>query len=671
MASVTLDGTTYAYAVSNNVVRRIDLATGQEQVVAGNGGVGYAPDGIAATTAAITPDEIAVDAVGDMAILTDSNAGGLRFVPASSGTYFGQAMTGGDIYTLSVSGGGAISAQAIALSSQGNLVYSYDGVTGFVSIANGIRTPISSAGSINTQAVAIDSAGDIAFLGPDGDEVELVPASSSGTYSGSSAKGTYFGISMPTAGTAYVLVDEKDVGTGTGFPGAPLGDGGPAPSATTGSPTSLAFDSQGNLVIGDGGNYMARFVPASSGTYYGQSMSAGDIYAVAGNGTNGKTAVPTDGAPATSVELPYPAGVSIDSSGDLVIGTGLTGVLLVSRTSDDIEAIAGNRTFGYSGDGDPGATAEFSDLGWVASDPSGDVAIVNDVDSRIRFIPAVSGTYYGHPMTGGDIYMIAGNGIPSIVEPQTGGGGDGGLATAPVAKFSTFEMESGIALDAKGDLVIADPGTSIPATNQIRFVPAQNGSFYGKSMTAGDVYTIGGPSELDGPTDVAVDALGDVFVADGTGSGDVKEIAPNGTLSTVISSLGFYPSGIAVDAHGDIAVSNRSGDSVSFIPASDGTYFGQSLTTGSATVIAGDGTQGDNGDGHSATGAELDTPVGLAFDGAGDLVIAQEGSSPSFDDYLDDAVRFLPASTGELLWPADDRGEHLHDRGWHDRRLLR
>jgi len=125
VASVTLDGTTYAYAVSGDVVRRIDLATGQEQVVAGNGGVGYAPDGIAATTAAITPNEIAVDVSGDMAILTDSNAGGLRFVPASSGTYFGQAMTGGDIYTLSISGGGAISSQAIAISAQRSVKHGF------------------------------------------------------------------------------------------------------------------------------------------------------------------------------------------------------------------------------------------------------------------------------------------------------------------------------------------------------------------------------------------------------------------------------------------------------------------------------------------------------------------------------------------------------------------
>ena len=70
-----------------------------------------------------------------MAILADSNAVGARFVPASSGTYFGQAMTGGDIYTLSASGSGSITAQAIALSPQGNLAYSDDGVIGFVSIA--------------------------------------------------------------------------------------------------------------------------------------------------------------------------------------------------------------------------------------------------------------------------------------------------------------------------------------------------------------------------------------------------------------------------------------------------------------------------------------------------------------------------------------------------------
>ena len=54
-----------------------------------------------------------------------------------------------------------------------------------------------------------------------------------------------------------------------------------------------------------------------------------------------------------------PPGVSVDSNGDLLIGTGLTGVLLVSSSSDDIEAIAGNRTFGYSGDEAPGAAAQF------------------------------------------------------------------------------------------------------------------------------------------------------------------------------------------------------------------------------------------------------------------------------------------------------------------------
>ncbi|HTA98131.1 MAG TPA: hypothetical protein VK730_10880 [Solirubrobacteraceae bacterium] len=621
IATATLGGTPYAYYADayQNVVRRIDLTTGQEQVVAGNGGFGAAVDGSLATETTVGPaGSVAVDSNGDMAILAEY--GKVLFVPVSSGSYFGESMSAGHIYTLS-----SLDAQAIALSPQGNLVYSYDGTMHLVSIASGTTTPIPGEGSISGQDVAVDSTGDVAFVGGGGggeDEIQLVPASSSGTYTGASAKGAYFGISMPDAGTAYPLVDSCHDNNCFANPG----NGGPAPNATIGSPKAIAFDAQGDLTIADGGVDGVRFVPSSGGTYFGQTMTAGDIYAIAGDGIGAIT----DGATATSVAL-VPAGVSIDSSGDLVAAGGLDGVVLVSGASDDIQTIAGDGSYGYDGDGIEGATAQFGQLSWIASDATGNVAIVDGADSRVRFIPTTSGTYFGQAMTAGDIYTVAGNGIPQSI----GNSGIGGPATA--AKFDTFQDGGGIALDASGDLAIADPNNG-----RVCFVPAQSGEYYGQSMTAGDVYTLGG--SIPG-SDVTFDPANDLFATAGT---DIEELAAGtSTPTTVPGSLGTDPYYLAVDMTGDVAFASYGGTTISLIPAQGGNYFGQSgLSAGTPTVIAGNGKQGYAGDEGTATSAELDYPSGLTFDAADDLVIAQDGSGSPHHEH--DAVRFLPQTTGEF-----------------------
>jgi hypothetical protein len=73
------------------------------------------------------------------------------------------------------------------------------------------------------------------------------------------------------------------VGTGTA---GPLGDGGPAASAALDT-CGVTLDHSGNLVIADCGGSRIRVVTARAGTFYGQAMTAGDIDTVAGNGTFG------------------------------------------------------------------------------------------------------------------------------------------------------------------------------------------------------------------------------------------------------------------------------------------------------------------------------------------------------------------------------------------------
>src|SRR5258708_20217755 len=100
-----------------------------------------------------------------------------------------------------------------------------------------------------------------------------------------------------TAGDIYTVAGDGASGH--------LGDGGPATRAELnlwelGFPDGLVLDHVGNLLIADQGDGRVRVVAASSGTFYGQAMTAGDIYTVAGAGTLG---VARDSLPATTTPL--------------------------------------------------------------------------------------------------------------------------------------------------------------------------------------------------------------------------------------------------------------------------------------------------------------------------------------------------------------------------------
>jgi hypothetical protein len=193
--------------------------------------------------------------------------------------------------------------------------------------------------------------------------------------------GAFYGRQM-TAGNIYTIA-------GNGVSGF-SGNGGPATAAQV-QPRGLAIDRAGNVVVGDPENNRVRVVAVKTGTFYGQQMTAGDIYTIAGDGVEGFSG---DGGPAVTAELDFPWGVAVDPAGNLVVAdSGSSRVRVVAAktgafygqqmTAGNIYTIAGNGRLGFTGDGGPAINAQLNEPLWVAVD-GGDVVMADN--NRVRLI---------------------------------------------------------------------------------------------------------------------------------------------------------------------------------------------------------------------------------------------------------------------------------------------
>jgi DNA-binding beta-propeller fold protein YncE len=140
-------------------------------------------------------------------------------------------------------------------------------------------------------------------------------------------------------------------------------------------------------------------VAASSGTFYGQPMTAGNIYTIAGDGTRGFSG---DGGPAASAELHDPAGLAVDAAGNVLIGDSRNQRVRVAAartgtfygkamTAGDIYTIAGHGTRGFSGDGGPAAKAGLNSPQGVALDAAGNLLIADTGNNRVRMVAGAGG----------------------------------------------------------------------------------------------------------------------------------------------------------------------------------------------------------------------------------------------------------------------------------------
>ena len=314
-------------------------------------------------------------------------------------------------------------------------------------------------------------------------------------------------------------------------------DGGPATAAAI-YPSGVAIDPSGNLIIAD--NFYDRILKVAAN---------GIITTVAGVGLGGNSGgFSGDGGPATAAALNNPTGVAVDASGNLFIADTFNYRVRMVSTGGMITTVAGNGTKGYSGDGGPATAAALNDPTGVAVDASGNIFIADYLNNRIRKVSA-----------SGIITTVAGNGTEGF-------SGDGGPAAA-----AALNNPGGVAVDASGDILIADT-----YNNRIRKVSASGVittlAGNGTAGFSGD----GGPAtaaSLDNPASVALDTSGNLFIADLLNY-RIREVSAGGNITTV----------------------------------------------------AGNGTEAFAGDGGPATSASLELPLAVALDASRDLFIADAGT---------------------------------------------
>jgi sugar lactone lactonase YvrE len=214
------------------------------------------------------------------------------------------------------------------------------------------------------------------------------------------------------------------------------GDGGPAVSAAIG-PLGIAVDAAGNIFIADYANERVRKV-----------TPAGIISTVAGTGARGAGG---DGGPAAAAELRDPAGVAVDSAGNLYIAD--TGNERIRRVAPDgvIETIAGTGQPGFGGDGGPATSAQFSmeELCMIATDAAGNLFVPDFSNNRVRKITFTQIAAFALVDRGGVSSASAGS-SPALhvgyaaIQPAAGSVAPAGLAIFGFRQNSILVSEAGV-----------------------------------------------------------------------------------------------------------------------------------------------------------------------------------------------------------------------------------
>jgi len=329
------------------------------------------------------------------------------------------------------------------------------------------------------------------------------------------------------------------------------GDGSVATAACFRQVTAMAVDDAGNLLLADANSHNVRRVDAQTGviTTIANASSGGGISGSLSSSSSGSA---FNGRPPADSGFASPAGVAVDAAGNIYISDSSLNRVRILTTDGKISHFAGDASgvAGSGGDNGPAASARLNRPTRLAVDAQNNLYIADSGNNRVRMVDAKT----------------------KIIVTVAGNGGVGFGADNVPATLSSLNNPMGLAVDLQGNLFIADVGSF-----RIREVLAATGFIITVAGNGAPGFGDDGPATqalLNNATGVAVDARGNLFIAD-QGNNRIRRVAS---------------------------------------------------ATGKITTVAGQGLAGFSGDGKKATLALLTAPMDVAVDKSDVVYLADSGN---------------------------------------------
>lgn len=335
-------------------------------------------------------------------------------------------------------------------------------------------------------------------------------------------------------------------------------------------------------------------------------------YTISNAAGNGAAGFAGDSGKAVEAQINFPLGLAIDGSGNIYIADHFNHRIRKIAADGTITTVAGSDSIGSTGDDGPATSARLNYPSGIAVDGSGALYVTDTMNHVIRKV-----------VVGGNITLFAGSrGVSGFRETDANN-------ELLDAKDAEMNAPTGIAIDASGNIYFCDT-----RNHRVR-----------KIGTDGKIQTVAGNGEkgetgdggkalearLNSPTGVAVDAAGNIYIADQMNH-RIRKVDKDGIISTVAgtglpgySGNGglatraklFYPCCIALDKQGNLFIADRTNNRVRRVDAQ----------TGTISLAAGTGRFGDDFDGRAAEQARLRFPMGLAADPQGRIYFSDNANS--------------------------------------------